>query len=214
MRTLIIGVLAGALGLGVLRLAFAPLNTTTHHHANWAVVVHGERIDLSDARFMEEISACSSGEGGIQPGQRIHMHENEQDLVHVHHTGATWGHLMTNLGLALGDDFLFLDRQLVEGIEGAPADGRFGVGAEEERGRLVFVVNGYVVPSLANRVVESEDRVLIAWTDEEVETVRTEWFERVASNAGEYNEKMDPASCSGGHGELDFMSRLRLAFWG
>jgi len=213
MRSLLIGVLLGALGLGLSRLAFAPLNPTTHHHANWAVIVDGERVDLSPDRFMEEISACGAGDEGIRPGQRIHMHENEQDVVHVHHPGATWGHLMTNLGLGLGDDWLFLDPRLVEGIEGVPADGRLGVGPETAH-RLLFVVNGFVVPSLANRVVESGDRVLIAWTDEPVETVRTEWYARVASDAPEYNERMDPASCSGGHGDLPLGTRLRLAFWG
>lgn len=214
MRTLLIGILLGALALGLARLAFAPLDPTTHHHANWALMVNGTQIDLSGDRFMEEISSCSGGEGGIQPSQRIHMHEGEPSIVHVHHEGATWGHLMTNLGLAVGDDFLFLDGRLVEGIEGAPADGRFGIGPSEDGGRLLFVVNGFAVPSIANRVVESEDRVLIAWTDEDVETVRTEWFDRVASTAGEYNERMDPASCSGAHGDLPFGTRVRRAFWG
>jgi len=214
MRTLLIGIAIGTLGLGIARLALAPLNPTTHHHADWAVIVHGERIDLSDGRFMEEISACAAGDEGIQPTQRIHMHENEQNIVHVHHPGATWGHLMTNLGLGLGDDWLFLDSRLVDGIDGAPADGRFGIGEAADGARLVFVVNGFIVPSLANRVVESEDRVLIAWTDADPEVVRTEWFARVSSDAAEYNERMDPASCSGGHDDLPFMTRLRLAFWG
>jgi hypothetical protein len=196
----------------MVRLAAAPLNPTTHHHANWAIIVNGTRIDLSGDRFMEEISACSAGDEGIQPTQRIHMHENLQDIVHVHHEGATWGHLMTNLGLGLGDDWLFLDRGLVEGITGVAPDGRLTSGTGG--GRLVFVVNGFVVPSLANRVVASEDRVLVAWTDGDVETVRASWFERVATDAGEYNERMDPASCSGGHGDLPFLTRLRLAFWG
>lgn len=212
MRPFLIGTALGVVLLGLLRFAAAPLNPTTHHHANWAVIVNGTRVDLSADRFMEEISACTAGDEGIGPTQRIHMHENLDHVVHVHHPGATWGHLMTNLGLGLGDDWLFLDQALVEGVEGAPVDGRFMDGVAD--GRLIFVVNGFVVPSLANRVVESEDRVLIAWTDAEVETVRTEWFERVADDAGSYNDRMDPASCSGGHGELPLLTRLRLAFWG
>ena len=212
MRTLLLGLASGALLLGLARLAAAPLNPTTHHHANWAIMVNGTRVDLSADRFMEEISACTAGDDGIQPTQRIHMHESIQDIVHVHHEGATWGHLMTNLGLGLGDDWLFLDRGLVEGIDGVSPDGRLMSGSDG--GRLVFVANGFVVPSLANRVVASEDRVLIAWTDGDVDTVLEDWFERVATNAGEYNELMDPASCSGGHGTLPLLTRLRLAFWG
>lgn len=213
MRPFALGLLIGVLLLGLARLALAPLDSTTHHHANWAVMVNGERIDLSGDRFMEEISACAAGEGEIQPSQRIHLHENDDDLVHVHHPGATWGHLATNLGLGLGDDWLFLDELLVEGIEGVRPDGRLLEG-EGGDARLVFVVNGFVVPSIANRLVRSEDRALIAWTDADVETVRTEWFERVAKDAGEYNARMDPASCSGGHGDLSLLARIRLAFWG
>jgi len=212
MRSLLVGLALGALLLGLARLAAAPLNPTTHHHANWAIVVNGTRIDLSGDRFMEEIAACTAGNDGIAPSQRIHMHESLQDVVHVHHAGATWGHLMTNLGLGLGDDWLFLDRGLVEGIDGIASDGRLVSGTNA--GRLVFVVNGFVVPSLANRVVESEDRVLIAWTAGDVDTVQSDWFEDVASTAAEYNERMDPASCSGGHDDLPFLTRLRLAFWG
>lgn len=214
MRPFVLGLLLGALLLGLARLALAPLNPTTHHHANWAVMVNGQRIDLSGDRFMEEISACAAGDDGIQPSQRIHLHENNADIVHVHHPGATWGHLATNLGLGLGDGWLFLDQQLVDGIDGVSADGRLIQGEDSGDARLVFVVNGFVVPSIANRVVRSEDRALIAWTDADVETVRSEWFERVGSDAGDYNERMDPASCSGGHGDLPLLARLRLAFWG
>lgn len=190
--------LLGALVLGGARFALAPLSHATHYHANWAVVIDGERLDLSGDAFMEEVSACRASDEGILPEQRIHMHENEQDVVHVHHEGATWGALMANLGMALGDDHLFL------------ADGRrFEAG---DSTRLVFVVNGFEVPSVHNRVVESGDRLLISVTSDPGAAIESE-FPQVASNALEYNERMDPASCAG-HGELGFLERLRLAFWG
>jgi hypothetical protein len=199
MKTILAAALAGALALGLARLAFAPLNPSTHHHANWAVFVDGERLDLSGDRYMEEVSACSASDRGILPTQRIHLHENNGDVVHVHHPGATWGALMANLDMSLGDEHLFT-------AEGA----RYFDG--EEGRSIVFVLNGIAVPSVHNRVVSSGDRLLISVTDDPRSVVESE-YPRVAADAPEFNERMDPASCAG-HGALPLWTRMRLAFWG
>lgn len=198
MRRFLFGLLAGAALLGVLRFAFAPLAHATHYHANWAVFVDGERLDLTADRFMEEVAACRSSDEGILPEERIHMHENDHDLVHVHHEGATWGALMANLGMSLGDDHLFLaDARRLEANDST---------------RLVFVLNGLAVPSVHNRVVRSGDRLLISYTSDPAAAERNE-FAQVRDDAEIYNEMQDPASCAG-HGELSLLERLRLAFWG
>lgn len=202
MKTWILAFAAGAVTLGLVRFAAAPLVRTVHHHANWAVVVDGERLDLSGDRFMEEIGACAATDAGIRPAERIHMHENNPDVVHVHHAGSTWGQLLANLDMTLRDDLL------------VTADGtRYPDALGPEYG-LVFILNGLPVPSVHNRVVASEDRLLVSVTREAPGAVREAEFPRVASSAGEYNGRMDPSSCSGGHGELPFLTRLRLAFWG
>ncbi len=193
-----LGLLAGAALLGALRFAFAPLSHATHYHANWAIFVNGERLDLSADRFMEEVAACRAGGEGILPQERVHMHENDHDLVHVHHDGATWGALMANLDMSLGDEHLFL------------ADGRRL--AADDSTRLVFVLNGLAVPSVHNRVVRSGDRLLISFTDDPAAAEQQE-FAQVRDDAERYNEMQDPASCAG-HGELSPLERLRLAFWG
>ena len=200
MRKSLIGVLAGVLLFGLVRFAVAPLNTTTHHHANWAVVIDGQPVDLSGDQFMEEISACSASDTGILPQQRVHMHEGDGGLVHVHHPGATWGALMANLGMAMGEDYLFL------------ADGRrFYNGAE---GRMNFIVNGFAVADISNRVIQSTDRALISFSTRGPDELLQTEFAQVRDDAAEFNERMDPASCSGGHGDLTLLERLKLAFWG
>jgi hypothetical protein len=199
MKTIIVAALGGALALGLARLAFAPLNPSTHHHANWAIFVDGEPLDLSGDRYMEEVSACSASDQGILPTQRIHLHENNGEVVHVHHPGATWGALMANLDMSLGDDHLFT------------AEGARYFDGEEERS-IVFVLNGIAVPSVHNRVVASGDRLLISVTDDPG-SVTDQEYPLVADDAPEFNERMDPASCAG-HGALPFWTRLRLAFWG
>jgi hypothetical protein len=198
MKPYLVGALLGILALGGVRFAFAPLGHATHYHANWAVFVDGGRLDLSDDRFMEEVSACRADDRGILPAERIHMHENDHDVVHVHHEGATWGALMANLGMDLGDDYLFL------------ADGRRLFAGDGHS--LVFVVDGLRVPSLRNRVVGSGDRVLISYTTDPPGAEAAE-FPRVGDDAEEYNLRADPASCAG-HGELSPLERLLRAFWG
>jgi hypothetical protein len=192
--------LAGVAALGLVRFVLAPLNHTTHYHANWAVFVDGERLDLSGDRFMEEIGACTASYEGILPEQRVHMHEHNQDVVHVHHDGATWGALMANLDMALGEDFL------------RTADGEWYRAGPDTS--LVFVLNGLPVPAVHNRVIGSGDRLLISVTSGSTAEVVDREYPRVAADAAEYNEEMDPSSCTGGHGELPLLTRLRLAFWG
>ena len=200
MKKTLLAFAAGILALGLIRFTLAPLNRTTHHHANWAIVVDGQQLDLSADRYMEEIGACSASAQGLLPQERVHMHENNADIVHVHHDGATWGHLAANLGMALGDDYFF----------SATGD-RYFTGDDRS---VVFVLNGIAVPSVHNRVIASEDRLLVSVTTASPGEVVAGEYRLVPSDAGEYNARMDPASCTGGHGELPLLARLRLAFWG
>lgn len=198
MKTFVLGTVVGVLALGGARFALAPLAPSTHYHANWAVFVDGERLDLSGDRFMEEVSACGAAGAGLRPEDRVHMHDNEHDIVHVHHDGATWGHLLANLDMAVGEDYLLL------------ADGRHLLADEA---RPVFVVNGLAVPSVHNRLIRSGDRLLISWTAADPAEIMEREYVQVADDAEEYNLRMDPASCAG-HTELTLSDRLRLAFWG
>lgn len=195
---ILLGVLLGVLALGAARFVATPWPDPTHYHANWAIYVDGQRLDLSDERYMEDIAACA-GDDRIAPEQRVHMHEGVDDVVHVHHGGVTWGHFLTNLGWSAGDDWIELDdgRRLDDGPDG----------------RLVFVVNGFVVPGLRDRLIASGDRVLIAWGGMPEDAVVAQLFPQVADNAEAYNATSDPASCAGGH-ELPIGERLRRAFWG
>lgn len=200
MKSFLLGTAVGILALGGARFALAPLAPSTHYHANWAVFVGGERLDLSADRFMEEISACGAAGSGLRPEDRVHMHDNVHDVVHVHHDGAAWGHLLANLDMAVGEDFLAL-----------PDGRRLTAGAGPAR--PVFIVNGLVVPSVHNRLIRSGDRLLISWSDADPGEILEREYPRVADDAEEYNARMDPASCAG-HTELTVVDRLRLAFWG
>ena len=194
----LVGVLLGVLLLAGYRFVFAPPEVPTHFHANFAIFVDGQRLDLSGDRYMEEVGACGVSEL-VQPTERVHLHNHDQDVVHVHHGGVTWDHLLINLGLGLGDKYLALD------------DGRvLTAGAGKS---LKFVVNGQPQFSVRNVLVRSGDRLLISYGAEpEAEVVRTQ-YPRVASSAEEFNHKPDPAGCSGATAPT-LGERLRDAFIG
>jgi len=195
-----VGMALGALGLGATRFLWVPPPEVTHFHANWAIYVDGERLDLSDRRYMEEVSGCSTVEGEMTAQARIHMHEGNYDVVHIHHLGATWGHLAGNLGIGLGEGYLILNdgTRIFDG----------------EAGRFTYILNGRALTSAHNELVKSEDRLLINYGSESLDELGTGRFGEVAATAGEYNTREDPATCSGSGEPLGMWGRLKSAFWG
>lgn len=195
---LALGMVVGVLALGLVRLAFLPPEPVVHHHANWAVFVDGARLDLSADRYMEDVVRCKADPTSVDPEDRVHMHNRNQDVVHVHDGGSTWGHFLANLGFGVGEDYLFTDT----GARYVSGGGR----------TLKFILNGEEVPSIRNRVIGSEERLLVSYGSETAEEVARTQFPRVATDAGEHNLKPDPAGCAG-PAEDTFADRLRRAFW-
>lgn len=195
-----VGIALGVFGLGAARFLGVPPPETTHFHANWAIYLDGARLDLSDRRYMEEISSCTTVDGDVTPQSRVHMHEADHDVVHIHHLGATWGHLAGNLGIGLGEGYLILDdgTRIFDG----------------EAGRFTYILNGRALTSVHNQLIASEDRLLISYGFESLDDLGEGRFDRVATTAGEYNMREDPATCSGSGEPLGMWGRLKLAFWG
>lgn len=189
----------GVLWFVLLRFLFAPLPDAIHYHANFAMFIEGERVALTADEYMEDVSACKVDPNKVFPEERVHMHENNQDIVHVHHGGVTWGHFLANIGFAMGDDYLITDARDILLNEGTRT--------------LKFVLNGMVVPPVHNRLIESEQRLLISYGNETAEEVLESQFPQVASTAGEFNASYDPAGCSG-HGQLGLWDRVKYAVWG
>lgn len=192
------GAVTGILGFGAARLAALPPLPHVHYHANWAVFVDGQRMDLRGDRYMEDVAACKADPTRVTPQERVHLHNGDHDVVHVHAGGATWGHLLANLGFGVGDDYLLTDR----GERLATAPGR----------TLKFIVDGQEVSSIRNLLIEDRDRLLISYGPESAADVLRTQFPQVASTAAEHNTRPDPASCSGDTHE-GFGDRLRRAFW-
>lgn len=192
------GLAVGALALGAVRFAAARPAPVTHYHANWALVIEGRPLDLSADRYMEDVARCKANPAHQDPEDRVHLHGNVGDAVHVHAGGATWGHLLANLGFGLGGDYLVTDA----GVRHASDSTR----------SLKFVLNGRPVDEVHNRVIASADRLLVSYGAESMDSVVRRQFALVPSTAERLNTLPDPASCSG-PAELTLRDRLRQAFW-
>lgn len=195
---LLAGALLGVAALGAARFAAQPPPAVVHHHANWALVLDGVRVDLSSARYMEDVTACRADAALQTAEERVHMHGNDDDAVHVHAPGVTWGHFLANLGFALNATHLVTDA------------GR--VVADSAGHTLKFVVNGAPVRALHDRLIRSGDRALISYGPESPDDVVRSQFAQVATTAERLNSEPDPATCSGATPPT-LGDRLRRAFW-
>ncbi len=199
-KNIILGMGFGIIALGIARFFWAPLEEHTHYHANWAIYIDDTRLDLSSDKYMEDISSCYGSEGYVTPESRVHMHLGEQDIVHIHHDGAAWGHLLTNLGFGLGEGFMVFP------------DGTTLLNNESKR--FTYILNGQILTSIHNQLISSSDRMLISYGSGSIDSVLQNQFSKVMSNAAEYNDQTDPATCSGSHEPLPLLDRIKLAFWG
>lgn len=168
-----------------------------HYHTNFALFINEQRIDFSKPNYSEDVADCAV-EGQILPRQRVHLHENNPDVVHVHHDGATWGHFLANLGFALGPNSLEDDQ------------GNLYQNSTDKK--LSFILNGKVTTNPYNTVIGNEDRLLISYGAENTATLIADQFSQVASNAPEYNAKHDPSGCAGDE-HLDFAGKLKKALF-
>lgn len=200
---LVSGAALGVVAVGSARFALLPdlVNEAfPHFHANYAVFIDGERLDLSGEEYMEDLASCRVDPLLMLPLDRTHMHERNQDVVHVHARGVTWGHFFANIGFTLRDDFLRTDERVMY---------------EEAEGRsLKFILNGNPITSAYNELIKTEDRLLISFGTESVEELIGGQFDAVQANAHVFNEfHRDGAGCSVGPPDETRGERLRRAFW-
>lgn len=185
---IIIGVLAGVLIMAGLRwFTYVP---PVHHHANFAIYVNGQRETFEGPGYYEEVASCSMDQE--LPEQRAHLHDNVNDVVHVHDQAVTWGNFFENLGFSVANGFLQTNR---------------GLYVSSPDSSLYFILNGQQVEDIASRVITSEDKLLITYGSPLAEA--TAQYELVDSTAHLYNERLDPTACSGQSG---WLTRLKQSF--
>ena len=158
-----------------------------HYHANFAVFVEGKQLDFSKDEYMEDVAACKLS-NNVLPNERVHLHENDGDSVHIHAAGVAWNHFFENIGFVFEDTFLYSEKDWLKTFT-APE-------------KAHFVLNGEIIKNPNNSLIHSEDSLLIYYgsiSDEEV----IKLFKTLPKDASEYNTKYDPASCGGTNEKCD-----------
>jgi hypothetical protein len=191
---LIAGALIGVVLLLAVRfLSYQPAQV--HMHANFAVYINGQREKFSDANYYEAVSLACGLSGQVQPQERAHMHDRVNDIVHIHDHGVTWGHFFQNLGWSVAPNLLNRRGQVY--LPSGP-------------NKLSFILNGRSTDNIANRLINSEDRLLINFGKDTVPVLKKR-YESIGSTAHQYNQKPDPVSCAGSQ-PLKFTDRLKNLF--
>lgn len=185
-------VLLGAIVVIAVRFALYK-SDEVHYHANFALYVDGKRDTFNNFTYYEEVQACVD-HSVDNPKSKVHMHDRNSGLVHVHESGMTWGYFFANLGYTLGTGVIKTES---------------GVYVDGQGKKLSFILNGEEVSSVAGKVIKSEDRLLINYGDQDKKALAG-FYDTVPKDAPKANTEHDPSTCIGGH-ELTFWQRLKEA---
>jgi len=189
----VVGILFGVFCLVAIRFATYK-SGNVHYHANFSLYINGKRDEFKNFTFYEEVAACAN-DLHDNPKNRVHMHDQNSSLIHIHAHAVTWGHFFANLGYGITD-------------ESVTTDDNVYVNSDENK--LRFILNGKQETVIANKLIKSEDKLLINFGNENSETLQKR-FSEISSDAKEYNGKFDPSGCSGGE-KLTPFERLKKSF--
>lgn len=152
-----------------------------HFHANFYVFINGKQLNFATPEFMEDVSACKIT-NDILPNERVHLHNNDGDSIHVHHEGVSWQHFFQNIGFTFENEFIY--------------SASWGIQEYTGDSQAKFVLNGKIVKNPTSKLIHSEDALFIyygAISDEELLKLANS----MPKDAHEYNGKYDPGSCWG-----------------
>lgn len=193
-----IGVAAFILGaIAILAVRFFTYRPEEiHYHANFAVVVNGQKERFMGMQYYEETAATTCSLKHIDsPMDRAHMHGSTNDVVHVEDHLVTWGNFFQNLGWGIGDDYL------------KTADKIY---AAESQDKLTFMLNGKKIDSVANLIIKDEDKLLVSYGNSSDEQLQ-EQYAVIPGTAHKYDVENDPAGC-GGHTPTTTSDKLKHLF--
>lgn len=193
----IVGILIGVLVVLSIRFVTYAAPEETHYHANFAVYIDGEREPFSNPLLYEELSSCEVVTVEMMtPGERAHLHDEVNDVVHVEDEAVTWGNFFQNIGWNVNSRYV---------------DNSSKVLVSDDTKKVVFMLNGEEINDPTSRVIDSKDRLLVSYGTSSKEELQKQ-YESIDTTAEKYNTTKDPASCGAGHSENSFEERLKHMF--
>lgn len=192
-----LGFLGGFLWLAGMRFLLVK-TPETHYHANFGVYINNVREEFKEFTYYEEVAACTS-EYSNNPKGRVHMHDEVNDVIHVHDKRVTYGNFFQNIGWSVGDEYISTLDKIYQ---------------TDDNNKVTYMVNGETVDNIANRVIGNMDKLLVSYGPTDSNFMQQ--AESIASSAVEVNKYQDPATCGGlnGAGYDSFGKRLKRAtFW-
>lgn len=144
----------------------------THEHADFALVIRGERFDFNRPEFLSDAE-------GKELSEHVHIHAPRYTVVHVHSTLVTWDEFFRSLGFTLTDPSfpgVTPERTCLE----LPSKEKLCNTATE---RWSFIANGVPVDGLANVNIGDLDRVLLSYGPETPEEALAKYWGLVTDQA-------------------------------
>lgn len=178
------GILLGALIVLAIRYVTYKPADQVHYHANFAVYINGQRQQFKGPQYYQEVQICSLHGSMQTPAARAHMHDNVNDVVHIHDNAVTWGQFFNNLGWYIGPDFLRTSDTMY---------------LESGQDKLHIMLNGQDLTDISpitNTVIKDQDKLLVSFGNESSSELPQE-YKNIPSTAHHYDVSKDPSSCSG-----------------
>lgn len=136
-----------------------------HVHSDFVLFIDGEIIDLSDDKYQSNAMQIMH--------EHIHLHDNNDDVIHRHDHGVTLATFFDSLGFTLTNDCITNDR----GREYCTT---------EDQDLLVFINDERII-DFADYVNQEEDRILIYYGDPQDDAIITELLLSVTDKACIYS---------------------------
>ncbi len=131
---------------------------STHIHADVKVYINGKAIDFSQRKYQLTTSF-------------IHFEEGIGDVVHIHATGLTVGHLLKSLGMDINNNCILYEGENY---------------CNENNKKLRFYVNGQPNNEFSNYIMQDLDKVLVYYGSENQAEIQKQ-IDSVTNLAAKYS---------------------------
>src|SRR3989344_5599633 len=172
----IAGLLVGTLIILAARF-FSYHPERVHYHANFQVFINGQSEQFADPALYEESAASCSEEEAMTPGERAHMHDNVNDVVHVEDHAVTWGQFFTNLGWVVDAKVIETPSQML---------------LADLSHKISFMLNGQITDNVSNRVIGDQDKLLVDFGGSD--QALKDQYAGISNKTQKYNTSPDPKS--------------------